>query len=372
MSSLQLLNHGTGSAGQDPHPRSFHMSPTMQYSAFPRESPDLSQPSMQLVPASPLRSPPLQPFDWWWDFVDFNVPQSPAILKCPSPNAFVQLLAPLSQKIDNYEDARTFLDLVISLRLEFRCPGCRVHGILSSLVRKYLGGDVRDPKKFEGFVGAAIQKLNEWMELSDSQFGFASTVIGAALHHLGRNREALPLLIEGLRDAETELFHNDVAQYRLKVALCHSELSHFEEAVEQLRLIFGSEFGRLAILAPEQEFCSEHDNRFKIVSKLMEYGEKFNGLLLAASDLDRINDVEIPAGTFCLEQEIIPETDIDETSTLHSTIFFSRVIIRRMDLCLLKTAGTLVRKLHLHNPSIRLGFGINVTCPEFEMRDVDG
>jgi tetratricopeptide (TPR) repeat protein len=319
---------------------------------------------MQLIPASPLRTPPLRPFDWWWDFVDFNIPQSPAILQGPSSNPFVRLLAPLGQKINNNEDEHIFRDLVIKSRQEFRCAGCRVHNIISSLILKYLAGDVREPKTFERFVGAAIQKLNEWMELSDYQFGAPSTSVGAALHQLGRNAEALPLLIEGLKDAEPDLSHNDLAQYRLKVALCHLELSQIEDAVEQLRLAFGPEFGRLAILAPDSDYCTQHTTQFNIISKLMEYEESYDPVFLNASELDQIADVEIPAGTFCLEHEIIPISAVDETSTLYSTVFFSNVTLRRMDLALLKSAGALVRKLHLHNATANVGINIDMTGPE--------
>ncbi|KAH6718798.1 hypothetical protein BKA61DRAFT_669139 [Leptodontidium sp. MPI-SDFR-AT-0119] len=240
----------------------------------------LVQDSIQLVPTSPLRTPSLRPFDWWRDFADFNIPQSPAILKGPSSNRFVRLLAPLGQKINNIEDEHIFRDLVIKSRQEFRCVGCRVNGIISSIIHKYLTGDVREPNMFERFVGAAIQKLNELMELSDYQFGAPSTSVGAALLQLGRNAEALPLLIEGLKDAEPDLSHNDLAQYRLKVALCHSELGQIENAVEQLCLAFGSEFRRLAILAPDSDCLTRHTTGFDIISKLMEYEESHDGGIL--------------------------------------------------------------------------------------------
>lgn len=319
---------------------------------------------MQLVPASPLRTPPLRPFDWWWDFVDFNIPQSPAILKGSSSNPFVRLLAPLGQKINNHEDEHIFRDLVIKSRQEIRCAGCRLNSIFESLLLKYLAGDVRKPKMLERFIGAAIQKLNEWMELSDYQFGAPSTLVGAALHRLGRSAEALPLLIKGLKDAEPDLSHNDLAQYRLKVALCHLELGQIEDAVEQLRLAFGPEFGRLAILAPSPNCCTGHTTEFGIISRLMEHEESYGGVFLAASEFAQIADVEIPAGTFCLEHEIISISAIDETSTLYSTVFFSNVTLRRMDLALLKEAAVFVRKLHLHIATTRVGFIIDMTGPE--------
>lgn len=310
-------------------------------------SQDKVQNSIQFVPTSPLQAPPLRPFDWWWNYADFNISQPPAILQGPSSNPFVRLLAPLSQKIDNNEDEHVFRDIVIQSRQKFRCAGCRVNDIIRSLVRKYLAGDVRERTKFERFVGAAIQKLNEWMEMSDCEFGAPSILIGAGLHQLGRNAEALPILIEGLKDAEKYLSHNDLAHYRLTVAHCHLEVSQIADAVEQLRLAFGPEFGRLAILAPGVDCCTRCTPRFNITSKLMEYEESCDRVVVTPDGLDQIADVEIPAGTFCLEHEIIPRPAIDETSTLYSTIFFSDVTLRRMDLVLLKRAAILVRKLHL-------------------------
>ncbi|KAH7419609.1 hypothetical protein BKA64DRAFT_21618 [Cadophora sp. MPI-SDFR-AT-0126] len=370
-STIQFQHHGSGSLGRESLTLPFHRLPSVRYSAsFPQNSAEYSQQSMQLVPASPPRSPPLQPFDWWWDFADFSIPQSPAILRCPSSNPLVRLLAPLSQKIDNYEDARFFIALVISARKEFGGVGCRVYNILASLALKYVSGGVEDPKKFERFVGAAIQKLSEWTEVDYRHFVEASFLVGTALSHLGRNGKALPLLIEGLKMVEIYISHNDLAQYRVNVALCHSELSQYEEAVEQLRLAFGPEFGRLAILAPTY-YCSEHDNLYIIASDLIMYGERFNGVLSLISEHDRIADVEIPAGTFCLEHEIIPETDVEQSSTLYSTIFFSNVTIRRKDLAILKLAGRLVRKLHLHNPSMNAGFSIGAARSAIYMENVD-
>ncbi|KAE9369981.1 hypothetical protein N431DRAFT_469854 [Stipitochalara longipes BDJ] len=335
--TLQSQHYFQGRLDRNSVSSPFNKSPCTFYSAvFTRNLQSEVQGSMQLFPTSTIRTPPLRPFDWWWDFVDFNTPQSPAVLEGRSSNPFIRLLAPLGQKINNNEDNHIFRDLVIKSRQEFQCPGCRVRSIISSAIVKSLGENFQEPRKFESFVGAAIQKLNEWKELSDYQLSRPSFLVGGALRRLGRNAEALPLLAETLKYLEPRLSHNDLAHYRLEVALCHFGLNQIEDAVEQLRQTFGPEFGRLGILVPGCHFCQPPPFHFSMISKLMEYEEIYEGMLRTVTESDQIADVKIPAGTFCLEHEIISAPAIDETSTLYSTVFFSTIAVRRMDMGLLK------------------------------------
>jgi hypothetical protein len=106
--------------------------------------------------------------------------------------------------------------------------------------------------------------------------------------------------------------------------------------VKQLRQTFRPEFRRPAIFAQDGHSYQPHSLKFTIISKLIKYKEIYKGIFRKATKSDLIANVEIPAETFYSKHKIIPTPAIDQISNLYSTIFFSTVTVRRMDLALLK------------------------------------
>jgi hypothetical protein len=312
---------------------------------------------MQLAPESLPQTPPLRPFDWWESFSAFNVPESPAVLNgCCLLDSALVLLAPFGQKINNYEDQRIFNDIVAESRQQNECAGCILLSVIDSLI-SYLEVH-EDPKKFEKFIGATIQDLDEWSELDDYQVTRSMSLVGSSLRQLGRYVDALPILTRSLTDIEGTISHNDLAHYRVQLAACYLTLNQVENAVAQLQHTFGPEYGRLAILGPEQNLCNLHGRPFRIEPRLIKMESNFIWEFIVRYGYHGLADIEMPAGTFCLEHEIITPPVIDETSTLYSTIFFSTVMLRHSDVAILLIASEIVRELHRRSAATHKGFEI--------------
>jgi hypothetical protein len=222
-----------------------------------------------------------------------------------------------------------------------------------------------DSRRFENFLGAAIQELNEWSELEDYQFTWLVSLVGNGLRLVGRYADALPLLTKVLRDTEHSSSHNDLANTRIQLAWCYLMLNQIENTVDQLRTMFGPEYGRLAILAPGQSCCREHGgDTFRIEPKLMEVQDISFWPIPENLTSDEPANIEIPAGTFCLEDEIIPSPVIDETTTLYSTVFFSSVKLRSVEVINLHIASEIIRELHWRSATTYKGFTIRKELEE--------
>lgn len=138
-------------------------------------------------------------------------------------------------------------------------------------------------------------------------------------------------------------------------------LNQVEDAVAQLQQTFGPEYGRLAILARECHIRTGCNHSITINPKLIRFSDKDAWTFpVTLTNLNDGNYIDIPAGTFCLEHEIILTPIIDETSTLYSTVFFSTVKLHSSVLHNLQIAGEIVRELHRRGGATRKGFKLGM------------
>ena len=325
--------------------------PTMSRIVLKREEPIAYS---ERYPFTPLfQTPALSPFGWWASFAGFNQLIFPALSYDHLSSSIWQLLAPLGQRLNNYEDECKFKDIANSCKERTKCSGCRATAIAAVLlaISIYEG----DLQKVERFIGASIQFMAEWNELSDFDVIKPASLIGATLCQLGRYREAVPLLTE----AADSWRANDkkLAAIRVELAACYKGLNQRNEPEGQLGKVLGPQLGRLAIITTSSrpDFSPCYECIINALSqgtterKLVDGPSNLwpNSLLVIGFETESAQ-LELPAGTSPSKNGVVPLLDNEQLSGFSPDMPLSTAWLYMSEVVVLLRAvsGEVVGELH--------------------------
>ena len=250
-----------------------------------------------------FQTPPLRPFDWFDSFVNSRQSSPPIIPNGRLSNSLWEVLAPLSQRISNYADDIIFQRLKSHTELSIQCPACRVISLIFVIVQVV---DIRDMRRTETFIGAAVQCIVECSRLSDEAFVHAATYAGAILCRAGRYREAISILTRVIKSRE-ELGRVDCMYLSavVELAVCFSQLRQFKDAARNLRKLFGPRFRRTLLISVNPRgdpLCS--DCTYKALPSTQARLIATSSISLVRSIVSKVIVFRFPASIFHFENEI--------------------------------------------------------------------
>lgn len=223
----------------------------------------LSQTQLVSKDLAATRSPSLESFEWFKDYVNYS--ESTNSSPATSGNPLMQMLLRFQKVLDNYENERVYESFVEGLDVRYLCIACKMaYTIIQLHIRLGNEDEKMTPMMIENWAQATVGKAIRSKELLDGHMPNLGEAVGQLCVTLGRLWEAKLYLEQAILEMKRLNFPLVLKRKAtLSLAVCYSEMGNIQQANYLLKIMFKTEYAKIVASSHLflERYCRECDIR---------------------------------------------------------------------------------------------------------------
>ena len=211
-----------------------------------------------VYPRLSTRSPSLESFDWFGEYINYSesINGSPIT----SGNPLMEMLLGFQKVLDDYENERAYKSFTEDINLEFSCNKCRIRNTFLKLRNGIKAADQKmTPVTIENWAQATVRKVFQSKEGTDTYMVLVGKNVGQLYLDLGRVWEAKLYLEQTILEMKRLDILYDRKDATLSLAECYSDLGNKQQAVDLLKVFFKTDFPKIVAVSYLflENYCAE-------------------------------------------------------------------------------------------------------------------